>query len=172
MDLNLEEQRKQQFLKALDREYVGCVFDVDGTLKARGEDVIPAAMLDTLAKLSMQIPMAIASGRNLQLAYEKIAPVFTHAQDPLYCQLNWFLICENGAIGYYFEQVDRKYKEMYRVPYPYDEKHREMVFSKVKSALEGRTSEAYMNNISLVFSPLSRGKADPETVKRESDEIA
>lgn len=172
MDLNLEEQRKQQFSEALQREYVGCVFDVDGTLKERGEKFIPAFMLDTLAKMSMQIPMALSTGRNLHLAYEKIAPVFTHAGDPIFCQLNWFLICENGAIGYYFEQVEKKYKEMYRVAYPYDEDHRQMVYTKVKAALEGKLSEAYLNNVSIVFSPLNRNTADPEIVKQESAEIA
>ena len=172
MDLTLEEQRKRSFAEALERLYVGCVFDVDGTLKARGEKFIPAFMLDNLAKLSMQIPMALSTGRNLHLAYEKIAPVFTHADDPVYCQLNWFLICENGSIGYYYEQVEKKYKEMYRVAYPYDENHRQMLLNKIKSALEGKISEAYLNNISIVFSPLSRGQADPETVKADSAAIA
>ncbi|MFC1750174.1 hypothetical protein ACFL2V_15345 [Pseudomonadota bacterium] len=172
MDLSLEEQRKQKFNEALEREYVGCLFDVDGTLKARGERAIGAIMLEKLAQLSIQSPMAVCTGRNLNLSYEKVATIFNHSSDPLYCQTNWFMICENGAIGYYFEQVDKVYKEMYRVPYPYDENHRQKVMGLIKSKLEGKLGKAYLNEISLALVPVGAEHDDLETVKQASAEIA
>lgn len=169
---SLEEQRKLVYKDLLAKPYVGCVFDIDGTLIERGQGVIPAFVSQTLAKMGMTMPMAVCTGRSLKLTYEKIAPIFSHAGDPSYCQMNLLLICENGSIGYYYEPVDKIYKEMYRVEFPYESGRRESIFTEIKNALDGKTSAAYMNEVSMVFSPLSRHSGDAETMAKESAELA
>jgi hypothetical protein len=168
---DLEKLRKEKFKEIIQREYIGCVFDVDGTLTVRGQGVIPAVLHGTLAKMCMLIPMAICSGRKLMSVYEKIAPVFGASGNPDYCQSNWIFLCENGSLGYYFDTAEKKYKEFFRVPYPYGEDHRERLFAELCHLLDGKTSHVCKDEIGLVFHPINPSDPDHAAAAARSHEI-
>jgi hydroxymethylpyrimidine pyrophosphatase-like HAD family hydrolase len=169
---NLEEQRLQKFRDAVKETYAGCAFDVDGTLTVRGEGVIPAYLYDVLERMCMIIPMAICSGRRLMSVYEKLAPIFSSSGNPEYCQSNWVFICENGSLGYYFDTSTKKYQEFYRIPYPYDENHRERLFSDLSNLLKDKISDATKDEIGLVFHPFNAHDPDHAAAAKTSHEVA
>ncbi len=172
MDGNLAEQRKQKFQEALKQTYAGCIFDIDGTLTVRGDEFIPAFMHDTLAGLCLRVPMAVCSARNFNHAYEKMAPVFTKSSSPAMCQSNWVLVCENGSVGYYFDQDKKRYVEFYRVPYPYAEAHRGALFSRINAAVAGKISISFENEVSMIFRPLNVDDPDRDALAKRSHELA
>ena len=171
MNSNLEDQRKDKYREALQKKYMGCIFDIDGTLTVRGQEFIPAFMHGSLSDLCLRVSAAVCTGRNLALAVEKMAPVFTASKNPAYCESNWYLLCENGCLGYAYDPQEKKYKEFYRVPYPYDESQREHVFSKLKSAMDGKIEEAFMNDVSMVIRPLDSRSTDQAGVAARSREL-
>jgi hydroxymethylpyrimidine pyrophosphatase-like HAD family hydrolase len=172
MDEKLTAQQKEQFDLALKEEYTGCLFDIDGTLTVFGDEYIPAFMLQLLADLSLQVPMAVCTARKLSQAYEKLATLFPHATNPLSCQAQWVMICENGAVGYRFDTDKKEYVEFHRIPYPYTEEQRGSLFEKVRKALEGKLSIAFMNEVTLVFRPLKTDDPDREALSARSHELA
>jgi hydroxymethylpyrimidine pyrophosphatase-like HAD family hydrolase len=119
----------------------------------------------------MKIPMAVCTGRRLTHAFEKLAPVFTCSTNPGYCQSNWIFICENGSIGYYFDTEKKDYREFYRVPYPYDDHHREVLFSRISNALQGKLGDSCLNEISMAFKPLNFNDTDREATAERSHEV-
>lgn len=172
MNEQLLARQKEQFALALQQEYTGCLFDIDGTLTVRGDEYIPAFMLQILADLSLQVPMAVCTARKLSHAYERLAPLFTHSTNPLSCQAQWILMCENGALGYRFDADKKEYVEFHRIPYPYPEAQRDLLFGKMKQALEGKLSIAFTNEVSMVFRPLKTDDTDRESLSVRSHEIA
>ena len=153
------------------QQYTACIFDIDGTLTVRGDEFIPAFLQPKLAELSMSVPMAVCTARRLQHAHDKLAPLFVHAVDPLVCQSNWMLICENGAIGYVFDPQKKQYVESYREAYPYPEQLREALFNHINKQLHDKIGVSFMNVISMVFRPPWEGLTREE-VSRRSREIA
>ncbi len=172
MSQELEEKRRAAFTEALKQTYVGCLFDIDGTLTVRGDEFIPAFMHETLAGLSMSVPVAICTARNLTDTYEKMAQIFIHASDPAVCQQNWIFICENGSIGYFYDKADKQYKEFYRIPYPYSETHRDDLFKRINAALAGKLSNSFKKEIGMVFRPMGEDDKDQEALAARSREIA
>lgn len=165
------EQQQEAFLNALDKRYTGCIFDIDGTLTVRGDEYIPVFLQPVLADLSMAVPMAVCTARRLQHAHEKLAPLFVHASDPVLCQANWMLICENGAVGYVFDPKRREYEECYRAEYPYPEELRKALFEHLNKKLQGKLGVSFMNVVSMVFRPPLEG-VGREDLARRSREIA
>lgn len=168
---NLEDQRRQKFKEALEKTYIGCIFDIDGTLTVRGDEFVPAFMYEPLSTLSMKVPMAICTGRKLSHAYEKMAPIFTHSSDPFYAQSQWFFICENGSIGYVYDSQKKQYEEFYRVPYPYPPGHRGSLFSKLNSALSGKLGTSFLCEVSMVFRPLRYDSITSESLMASCNEL-
>lgn len=165
------EKQHEAFKQALRKQYTGCIFDIDGTLTVRGDEFIPVFLQPALADLSMSVPMAVCTARRLQHAHEKLAPLFVHAADPVLCQANWMLICENGAVGYVFDPKRREYTEYYRAPYPYPEQVRKALFDHLNKKLEGKLGVSFMNVVSMVFRPPWEG-VDSEDLAIKSREIA
>jgi len=118
------------------------------------------------------VPLAVCSARNLAHAYEKMAPVFTRSANPAVCQSNWILICENGSVGYFYDQENKKYAEFYRVQYPYPEAHRNSLFARVNKALEGKLGESFMNEVSIIFRPVNFNDPDRVALANRSRELA
>jgi hydroxymethylpyrimidine pyrophosphatase-like HAD family hydrolase len=170
--MTLVEQQKEEFGKVLQKKFSACIVDIDGTLTVRGDEYIPAFLLPELAEIAMHVPMAVCTARSFQHAYDKLAPIFVRARNPEYCQANWLLICENGCLGYFFDRQEKKYKEFFREPYPYPEGHREGLFSKLKSKLQGQLDVAFMNQINFIFRPATKDSPQPDEITRRSHSIA
>lgn len=169
--MSSQTEQKDAFQKALQKKYTACIFDIDGTLTVRGDEFIPAFLQPKLADLSMTVPMAVCTARRLQHAHDKLAPLFIHAVDPVRCQANWMLVCENGAVGYVFDVQRKKYRECYREFYPYPEEVRSALFNHMNKRLEGKLSASFMNVVSMVFRPPLEGLSSEEVLQR-SHEIA
>lgn len=155
----------------MQQKYFGCVFDIDGTLTERGLEVIPDYMREELALLSMKVPMAVCTGRDLTIALEKMNTVIEIAEDPEKCRSNWYLLCENGCIGYFYEQKTGKYKEFYKVPYPYDEDTRQKMFEEMREVMNEKLQMSFTNKVSLVYRPLKYQDADQAGVAERSREL-
>ena len=148
------------------------MLDVDGTLTDQKKETIPDYLGRFLADFSETTPLAICTGRRLDLLTSKMDPVWKHAKDLNRCKKNWMFFCENGAIGYEYDAELNDYRDFYSVNFPFSEEKRVQLFERLKSAMEGKISQAYMNNVTLVFAPVSRGSGDLELTAKESHELA
>lgn len=156
----------------LDKIYLGALFDVDGTLADKETEVIPDYLGEYLADFSTKVPVAICTGRRLDLLTDKMGPIWKYAVDINKCKGNWIFICENGAIGYKFDVETEDYNEFYRVSFPISEERRVELFNALKKAMEGKIGHCYMNKVTLVFAPSSRGSGNSELMRQESREMA
>ncbi len=167
----MTDKQKEAFQQALQQTYTACIFDIDGTLTVRGDEFIPAFLQPKLAELSMTVPMAVCTARRLQHAHDKLAPLFYHAVDPLKCQANWMLVCENGAVGYVFDPQKKGYSECFREVYPYRDAVPNPFFNHLNSRLKDKFGVSFMNVVSMIFRPPLEGLSSDEVLHR-SREIA
>lgn len=168
---DIAQQQKFAFADAINRIYAGAIFDIDGTLTVRGDEFIPGFMIDALAELSLNVPIAVCTGRRLDQALDRIAPIFTRSKNPIYSEAQWVFICENGSVGYYFDEVNKKYIEFHRVNYPYTEEQRHIMFNALKERFSDKTDECFMNEVSMVFRPLFRQDPNREALRKRSYEL-
>jgi hydroxymethylpyrimidine pyrophosphatase-like HAD family hydrolase len=168
---NIQQQQKFAFTDAINQIYAGAIFDIDGTLTVRGDEFIPAFMVDALAELSLNVPIAVCTGRRLDQALDRIAPIFTRSRNPIYSESQWVFICENGSVGYYFDEINKKYIEFHRVNYPYSEEQRHQMFNTLKGKFSDKTDECFMNEVSMVFRPLFRQDPNREALRKRSYEL-
>ena len=89
------------------------MFDIDGTLTEIGSNEIPIPLAKKLAELSLRMPLAFATGRNLNHIAGKMDQILVHSQDPETTRKNWYVICENGAAGFFYNSGN--YDEFYRI---------------------------------------------------------
>jgi hydroxymethylpyrimidine pyrophosphatase-like HAD family hydrolase len=172
---DLDKKRKQAFEESLAKKYSGCVFDIDGTLIVHCEMFIPEFVSEILSKLCFNVPLAVCTGRNLQLAQQKMESVFESSSDTELCKKNWHLICENGCIGYFYDPEQQKYKEFYRISFPFGEAYRNEIFYKLGQKMKGKLGGAFMNQVSMVFGPInyySKNKSGIADLSRELQHIA
>jgi hydroxymethylpyrimidine pyrophosphatase-like HAD family hydrolase len=153
-------------------QLTAAVFDVDGTIADRETEVIPDYLGEYLAEFSKEVPVAICTGRRLELLLDKMGPILKFCGNEDEGRGRWLMLCENGAIGYFFDVENKEYKEFYRVPYPYNEAHRNELFERIKKATEHICGHAYMNRVTMVFSPKSRGNSENHIVTKHSSELA
>lgn len=168
----IENKRNKLFQDAIKQPYPGAVFDIDGTLTNRGQEFIPDFVLEVLANIGLKVPVAVCTGRNLQLALEKIAPVFARASDAARCQNNWILICENGNIGYAYNSLKKNYDEIFRIHWPYSEIEKINLFKEIKGILGNKTGECFMNPVTIVFRPNNADQIDNVELAKRSRELA
>lgn len=97
-------------------EFIAAMFDIDGTLTKLENDNIPVPLAQKLASLSKKMPLAFATGRDIRHAEKKLKKqILIYAKDKKSACKNWHMICENGALGYFFDEKSQKYKEFYKI---------------------------------------------------------
>lgn len=166
------DEKLKLFKEAMTSQYAGIVFDIDGTLTVFGEEIIPAFAAETLARISTEVPVAVCTARTLRHALEAITPVFARSSNPDYCKRNWYFFCENGGIGYAFNNDKNDYEEIYRVLYPYTEEQRQGMFSRLKDSVKELCGESKTNEISMVFKPANKYTAPLEEVQKTCHQMA
>lgn len=169
---NFEEQRQKAYVEALQKSYLGCLFDLDGTLTVRGKYDVPLPLQAIFREKASKIPLAICTGRNFEFASNLILPIFTEAPDSLQCQENCIFICENGSVGYFYDRKSQKYREFYNLSFPYPEVQKEALYYKLLQLLEGKVSTHNINNYTLVFRAKSDDGANAKVVAERSHEMA
>ncbi len=169
---NLEEQRQKAYEVALQKSYLGCLFDLDGTLTVRGEHTIPAGLQEIFREKASEIPLAICTGRNFEFASSLILPIFTEAPDSLQCQENCVFICENGSVGYFYDRKSQKYREFYNLSFPYPEATRIALYERLLYVLQDKVGTHDLNNYTLVFRAKSDDGVSKEVIAERSHEMA
>jgi len=92
------------------------MFDIDGTLTELEHTNMPIPLAKKLACLSEKMPLAFATGRDMKHAEKTFnEQILIHAKDKKLARKNWYMICENGALGYFFDESSKSYKEFYRI---------------------------------------------------------
>ena len=97
------------------RQYISAMFDIDGTLTEMGSQEIPLPLAQKLADLSLKMPLAFATGRNLNHLEGKLDQIISRSKDPERSRLNWYITCENGAAGFFYNPKTKTYEEFYRI---------------------------------------------------------
>ncbi|MDP2624871.1 MAG: hypothetical protein Q8P27_01665 [Candidatus Peregrinibacteria bacterium] len=106
------------FQEAITRRYVAAMFDVDGTLTQMGSGDIPKPLLEHIGQLSMQVPLAICTGRRFKGILDKLQLFIDEAPDEMVARKNWYLFIENGAIGIRYNSETQEYERFYQIDWP------------------------------------------------------
>ncbi len=162
----------EDFKSALQQKFAGCIFDIDGTLTEIGEELIPEYLCKTLGELSLEVPMAVCSGRLLKGALKRVSGIFAASTDPEKCRKNWLIFVENGAIGYAYDAASSEYKEFFRATYPYSEEHRQQLFTHLCEVFQSRLKSFAQGNIGFNFSPSGYGEIRGEALAEECKILA
>ncbi len=113
--MNKELQKRMN--RALERQYVACMFDYDGTLVERGYHMpLPQYIPSVLQDTSRKAYMAICTARPFEGAFRDAHHMLGEHFDDL--RSKWVWICENGGAGYLYDEESDTYKEFYRVAWP------------------------------------------------------
>lgn len=123
------------YKEALAKKYKAAMFDIDGTLTEIGKGEIPEPLARKLAELSLEVPLAFATGRSLESFLPKLEQILKYSPDPEKSRINWHGIGENGALGYFYDPKTQDYKEFYRIEWPDDVINREELREKLVKRL-------------------------------------
>jgi len=97
-------------------KFIAAMFDMDGTLTELEHTEIPVPLARELASLSEKMPLAFATGRDLKHVRKTLEQqILIYAKDKTKARKNWHMVCENGALGYFFDEKSGKYKEFYSI---------------------------------------------------------
>jgi len=107
------ENRINQFKQAIAQPFKSAMFDFDGTLCVSGTGQMSEEMMDVLAELCMERPLAICSGRLWEGMLPKMEPIFARAKDPELARSNWYYCLESGTVGYRYNRQKRDYERFY-----------------------------------------------------------
>lgn len=101
----------------LKREFVACMFDYDGTLVERGYRApLPSFMPELLQDVSRRSFMAICTARPFPAAFKHAHDMLGEHFDEL--KKKWVWICENGAVGYAYDEKVDDFVPFYHVKWP------------------------------------------------------
>jgi HAD superfamily hydrolase (TIGR01484 family) len=101
--------------------YKAVMFDFDGTVTEKGRPVPSEKMARTIIAVAKKVPVAFCTGRQLKSFKEHGVLEFLKylRKDEISSFLNnLFLISENGAIGYFYNQKQHKFAPFYRGKWP------------------------------------------------------
>lgn len=102
-------------------DYKAVMFDFDGTVTEKGSPVPSKKMIDALIKTALKVPIAFCTGRQVgsfvKHGLSEILAKISPPQKKAFLK-NLFLISENGAIGYFFNEKKNDFNEFYRAAWP------------------------------------------------------
>lgn len=106
--------------RAVQQNYKAVAFDVDGTLTPFCSWVIPQSLRETLRALPADLSLALCSGRSFEYVQHVLDEIFEDEdKDAIEEQRKrWFLICENGGVGYVYNERTKDYEVFFEVPWP------------------------------------------------------
>ena len=113
------------------------MFDIDGTLTTIGKREIPEDLARKLAEVSLEVPMAFATGRVLPQVLQKLEEILKYSEDPEKSRRNWCAICENGALGYFYNPETEDYETFYNIEWDESVIDREDLKERLEEKLGG-----------------------------------
>ncbi len=133
------------------------MFDIDGTITEIGQQEIPDALAQKMADLSLQMPLAFGTGRILDHLQGKLDQVLAKSKDPEKTRKNWYIIAENGGVGYYWDLQASSYKEFYRIAWDDNLINREELKAKIEEAGKGLVHSISLNPTQFLIRPFREG---------------
>lgn len=148
------------------------IFDYDGTLtQERGIKTIDPKLKQLLAELSLEHKFAICSGRPIEFVIPKITDICQQSANPKLAQANWYLVCDNGASGYYFDSKTNQYQVDYQIPWPYPQEHLQQLYQELIDLIGNQAVSYDLNPQLLIFRSIPSEDL-PEWDQRTIDLIA
>ncbi len=136
----------------LDREFVACMFDYDGTLIERGYRMpLPEYMPELLQETSRKTYTAICTARPFPAIFKHAHQILGDHFDEL--KRHWVWICEGGGVGYTYDEEAQDFKEFYRVPWPEDVIPLTRFSELVRSTFDGHVSEIDVHESVIILRP-------------------
>ncbi len=136
----------------LDREFVACMFDYDGTLIERGYRMpLPEYMPGLLQETSRKAYMAICTARPFPAAFKHAHQILGDHFDAL--KSRWIWICENGGVGYAYNEDAQDFKEFYRICWPEDIIPLSRFSEIARKTFEGHVSEINVHESVIILRP-------------------
>jgi hydroxymethylpyrimidine pyrophosphatase-like HAD family hydrolase len=118
--------------------YKAAMFDFDGTVTADGVYRPTHEMVSALVDLAHKMPVAFCTGRQLE-SFEKRAMVAiveeVSPEERVKFFENFYLIAENGSIGYDYNQDKLEFEEFYREKWPDELMDRDEIMKKLHEAV-------------------------------------
>lgn len=102
-------------------KFKAVMMDFDGTVTKKGSVFPSKKMIQTLIATARKMPIAFCTGRQLESFLKRGLSAILKEIPPSEKKeilSNIFLMGENGAMGYYFDQKTGKYKEFSRAKWP------------------------------------------------------
>lgn len=165
--------RKEAFEQAMRQPYRAAMFDIDGTLTEPGHSIIPQALIEKIAAISLKIPMALCTGRRWEGMLERLEQFIVAAKNPAKARENWFLFLENGAIGVHYNAATKKYERFYQVDWPKQTISKEMAFEALEPLITERVPcTGRENESSLGFYPHGREGMTKQELAQKTDLMA
>ncbi|MCX6733575.1 MAG: hypothetical protein NTX63_02065 [Candidatus Peregrinibacteria bacterium] len=138
--------------RALERQYVACMFDYDGTLVERGYHMpLPQYIPSVLQDTSRKAYMAICTARPFEGAFRDAHHMLGKHFDDL--RSKWVWICENGGAGYLYDEESGTYKEFYRVAWPTNVMSKEDFIALVHATFDNLVAEVDVNESVIILRP-------------------
>ncbi|MFH1534030.1 MAG: hypothetical protein ABID64_03800 [Nitrospirota bacterium] len=119
-------------------DYKAAMFDFDGTVTPDGVYRPTHEMVDALVKLAHKMPIAFCTGRQLESFEKRAMSAIVEEVSPdekAKFFENFFLIAENGSVGYHYNTERNEFEEFYRSKWPDDLMDRDKIMSKLHEAV-------------------------------------
>jgi len=135
-------------------QFISAMFDYDGTITAkRGSKTIELELKKLLIELTQKYTFAICSGRRFKFLKPVIDDLCSNSKDSELTRRNWYLVCENGASGHYYDQKKGCYIEHYHKPWPYGDKHKASFYSELIKRFSDKIESCENNRSVIVLRP-------------------
>lgn len=127
------------------------MFDIDGTLTEIGKKGIPEPLMKKLAELSLRVPLSFATGRSFPQIKEKLEEILVFSENPEEARKNWHSICENGALGYFYNPEKGDFEQYYHIKWDETIINREKLKTRLEEKLEGLYDAILLRNTQLLI---------------------
>lgn len=152
----------------LKQRYAACMFDFDGTLVERGVQIpMEASTIATLQEISEKSYMAICTARPFPGAFKHAAEILGTKYEEL--QKKWFWFCENGGVGYAYDEAHGEFRPFYRAVWPTNTMSRETFNQLVRDTFTELVSEIDIHESVIILRPELHIGMDPVVIEKKCE---
>ena len=114
----LSAAQEKAYHSALKRRYKAVAFDIDGTLTELSRWTIPETLCTMLNALPPDVPLAFCTGRPMDYIRTKLTHICASAADPEAARKRWYVLAENGGVGYAYKPRKKNYDRFLEILWP------------------------------------------------------
>jgi len=116
--MKLTSAQKKAHDSAMKKKFKAAAFDIDGTLTDIRKFIMPGHLIKTLAHIPGHVPLAICTGRDIEHVQTRLQHICDAGPQTNEHRTRWFIFCENGGIGFFYDCRTQKYKKFFEIPWP------------------------------------------------------